>query len=169
MNFITSFIFSFIIYLALTVNSGNFFYWSKEEIILGLILSLITGMVIQRIFTLLKIRVSPKFLNPLRWILFLIYIFGPFLFRLIKANLEVAYRIITGKIKPKIVKISPDLKTDFGRVLLANSITLTPGTLSVDIDKDNNLYVHWLYAIDEKPEISQIAGSFQKWIKKITE
>jgi len=169
MSFIISFVFSLIIYLILTINSGDFLYWSKEEIILGIILSVITGIIIQKIFSLLRIKVSSKFLNPLRWGLFLIYIFGPFLFSLIKANLEVAYRIITRKIRPGIVKISPGLKTDFGTTLLANSITLTPGTLSVDIDQENNLYIHWLYVKDKTPEIIQVAGNFSKWIKKITE
>ncbi len=190
MNFIISFIFSLIIYLVLTIDSGNILYWSKEEIVLGIILSVITGMIMQKIFGLLKtnsvrnpgdgkkaqkgnvsngIMVSPKFLNPLRWGLFLLYIFGPFLFSLIKANLEVAYRIVTGKIRPGIVKISSGLKTDFGMALLANSITLTPGTLSVEADRQNNLYVHWLYVKNKEPEIKEIVGDFAKWIKIITE
>lgn len=169
MNFIISFIFSFLTYLLLSIGSGNILYWSQEEIILGIALSVISGLIVGWALDLVKIKVSSKFLNPLRWALFLIYIFGPFLFSLIKANLEVAYRIITRKIRPGIVKISPGLKTDFGTVLLANSITLTPGTLSVDIDKDNNLYVHWLYVKDKTLKISQVANNFPKWIRRITE
>jgi len=168
-NFIVSFIFSLIIYLVLTIGSGNILYWSKEEIILGIVLSVITGAIIQKFFGLLKIKISPKLLNPLRWGLFLLYIFGPFFYGLIKANLEVAYRIITGKIRPGIVKIYPGLKTDFGMTLLANSITLTPGTLSVEIDRRNALYIHWLYVKDKEPKIREIAGNFAKWIKIITE
>jgi len=169
MTFFISFIFSLVIYLTLTFGSGNLFYWSKEEIILGIVLSVITALIAGKIFDSLKIKVSPKFLNPIRWLLFLIYIIGPFLFALIKANLEVAYRIITGKIKPGIVKISPGLKTDVGLTLLANSITLTPGTLSVDIDKENNLYIHWLYVKNKEPSIEEVAENFTKWIKMITE
>ena len=61
-----------------------------------------------------------------------------------------ANRVITGKINPGIVRISPKLKTDLGVTLLANSITLTPGTLTVDIDeKTNDLYVHWIAVKEE--------------------
>lgn len=169
MNFTFSFIFSLIIYLILTIGSGDILYWSKEEIILGVILSIITGLIIQGIFRLLKIKVSQNFLNPLRWGLFFIYIIGPFFFAMTKANFDVAWRIITGKIKPGIVKISPKLKTDFGTTLLANSITLTPGTLTVDIDKENNLYVHWLCVKEREPKIEQVFAKKSWWIKKITE
>lgn len=168
-NFLATFLLSLVVYLVLTIGSGNILYWSKEEIILGIILAIITGIITSRIFRILKINLSLKLLNPLRWLLFLIYIFGPFLFSLTKANLEVAYRIITGKIKPGIVKVSPELKTDFGITLLANSITLTPGTLSVDIDEQNNLYIHWLYVKNKKPRIKEVSENLADWIKKITE
>lgn len=168
-NFLTAFIFSLIVYLFLTVGSGNILYWDKGEIVLGITLSIITGFITSIIFGLLKINLGLKFLNPWRWLLLSAYILGPFLFSLTKANLEVAYRIITGKIKPGIIKISPKLKTDLGITLLANSISLTPGTLSVDIDKKNNLYIHWLWVKNKEPKIEQVAGSFEKWIKMITE
>ncbi len=168
-NFTIFFIFSLAVYLGLTVGSGNILFWSKDEIILGIILSIISGLIISKIFSWLKINLSLKFLNPVRWFLFLIYIIFPLFFSIIKANLEVAYRIITNKIKPGIVKISPNLKTDFGITLLTNSITLTPGTLSVDIDKENNIYVHWLYVKNSNPKVSDIAGNFEKWIRTITE
>ena len=168
-NFLAAFFFSLAVYLVLTIGSGNILYWSKEEIILGITLSVITGLIVSGLFGLLKVNLNLKFLNPLRWFLFLVYVLGPFLFGLTKANLEVAYRIITGKIRPGIVKISPKLKTDFGVTLLANSITLTPGTLSVDIDKQNNLYIHWLWVKNKEPKIEEVAENFEKWIKMITE
>ena len=92
-----------------------------------------------------------------------------------KANFDVAYRVITGKINPGIVRISPDLKTDIGITLLANSITLTPGTLSVDIDEESNdLYIHWINVKEEslkkKPvDCKFICGSFPKWVRRIAE
>lgn len=69
-----------------------------------------------------------------------------------KANFDVAYRVITGKINPGIVKMSPGLKTDTALTFLANSITLTPGTLSVDTDDEKNLYVHWINVDEEALE-----------------
>ena len=87
-----------------------------------------------------------------------------------KANIDVAYRVITGKINPGIVKISPNLKSDAAITLLANSITLTPGTLSVDIDENNNdLYIHWINVTNLKPEIEDICGSFPTWARRIAE
>ena len=168
-NFLTASVFSFAIYLVLTIGSGNILYWSKEEIALGITLSIITGLITSIVFAILKVNLDLKFLNPWRWLLFLAYALGPFLFSLTKANFEVAYRVITGKIKPGIVKISPKLKTNFGITLLADSISLTPGTLSVDIDKQNNLYIHWLWVKNKEPKIEQVAGNFEKWIKMITE
>jgi multicomponent Na+:H+ antiporter subunit E len=92
-----------------------------------------------------------------------------------KANIDVAYRVISGKINPGIVKISPNLKSDLGITMLANSITLTPGTLSVDIDEENNdLYIHWINvkskALTKKPiDYKHVCGKFPNWIRRIAE
>ena len=113
--------------------------------------------------------------NPVRWFLFVSYVIGPFFIEMAKANVDVAYRVLTGKINPGIVKISPKLKTDLGISMLANSITLTPGTLSVDIDEDtNDLYIHWINvkkeALEKKPvDCKYICGNFPKWIRRLRE
>ena len=89
-----------------------------------------------------------------------------------KANIDVAYRVITGKINPGIVKISPGLKTDLGITLLADSITLTPGTLSVDIDeKNNDLYIHWInvHVEDLEGATQKIVSRFEKILVNIFE
>ncbi len=68
------------------------------------------------------------------------------------------------------MKISPNLKTDAAITLLANSITLTPGTLSVYIyEKYNDLYIHWINVTNIKPTIEDICGSFPKWVRRIAE
>jgi multicomponent Na+:H+ antiporter subunit E len=112
-------------------------------------------------------------INPRRWLYFIAYL-GPFFIAMAKANIDVAYRVITGKINPGIVKISPGLETDLGITMLANSITLTPGTLSVDVDKDKNLYVHWINvnpkALEEKPrDCEYVCGTFPKWARRVAE
>ncbi|MBW2967612.1 Na+/H+ antiporter subunit E [Candidatus Woesearchaeota archaeon] len=102
--------------------------------------------------------------------LFLVYLIGPFFYYMAKANIDVAYRVITGRIKPGIVKIKTDLKTDAGVTMLANSITLTPGTLTVDIDeKSNDLYVHWINVKKKDPEAEDVCGVMPKWVKRIAE
>lgn len=169
--FVITTIICFIIYLLLTTGSGTLGLWSIEEILLGLILSLITGFVTRNVF----VKKDLRMLNPIRWIIFVWYIIGPFFVGMAKANFDVAYRVITGKINPGIVKISPDLKTDLGITLLANSITLTPGTLSVDIDEEkNDLYIHWINVKEDvlkgdSVDCKYICGNFAKWVRRITE
>jgi multicomponent Na+:H+ antiporter subunit E len=171
--FIVTTIICFIVYLLLTTGSGTDILglWSFIELLFGIILSLIVGFVTRKVF----IKKNYRMLNPVRWILFLGYLIGPFFVALAKANLDVAYRVITGKINPGIVKISPELHTDLGITMLANSITLTPGTLCVDIDEGtNDLYVHWINvdikALEKKPvDCSYICGSFPKWVRRIAE
>jgi len=163
----------FITYLLLTTGSGTevLGHWSVIEILFGILFSLIVGFIARTIF----VKKSYRMLNPVRWLLFLVYLMGPFFIALFKANLDVAYRVITGKRNPGIVKISPGLKTDLGITMLANSITLTPGTLSVDIDEDtNDLYVHWINvdttALEKKPvDYTSVCGNFPKWVRRITE
>jgi multicomponent Na+:H+ antiporter subunit E len=175
--FVVTFILSFVVYLLFTIgsaNDGSFFniwLWSFEEFIFGIILSAIVAGVARKLF----VKKSFRMANPIRWFTFLAYVIGPFLVGMAKANVDVAYRVITGKINPGIVKINPKLKTDLGATLLANSITLTPGTLTVDIDEDSNdLYIHWINvkkeALEKKPvDCKYVCGSFPKWVRRIAE
>ena len=118
------------------------------------------------------LKKSLRMLNPLRWFIWLIYLF-PFFFAMAVANIDVAYRVLTGRINPGIVKISPGLKNDMSLTILANSITLTPGTLSVDVDeKTNDLYVHWINVqpdvLKEMPrDYHPICNSFPDWARRI--
>lgn len=109
-------------------------------------------------------------LSPIRWVRFVTYLFGPFMVGMIKANIDVATRVITGNIRPGIVKVQPGLKGDMAVTLLANSITLTPGTLTVDVDDESRaFYIHWIHVEDEKPSGEQVYGPFAKWARRIAE
>jgi multicomponent Na+:H+ antiporter subunit E len=111
-------------------------------------------------------------LNPLRWITFILYLFLPFLWGMIKANFDVAFRVITGKIRPGIVRIDSGLKGSLAQTMLANSITLTPGTLTVDVDDSGEtgiFYVHWINVTDENPPEQKVYGSFGKWARRVAE
>lgn len=64
-------------------------------------------------------------------------VYSPWLAKeVLLANLDVARRILSPRalISPRIVRVTPSQKTDLGRVLYANSITLTPGTVSIIVD-----------------------------------
>jgi len=167
-DFIVTFLLSMVTYLFLTAGNGEIAeLWSIFEVTAGIILSIIVAFIAKKV--LFKKR-SYRMLNPLRWVIFLVYLIGPFFWGMAKANIDVAYRVITGRINPGIVKISPGLKTDLGITLLADSITLTPGTLSVDIDeKNNDLYVHWINVTTLKPTTHHICANFPQWIRRITE
>jgi multicomponent Na+:H+ antiporter subunit E len=168
MRFIVTAIVAYVAYLLLTIGSGTVGLWSKEELIVGIVLAVVVGAVLRNRF----IGKDLRMLNPRRWLTFLVYLF-PFFLAMAKANVDVAYRVITGRINPSIVKIDPKLKTDMSLTMLATSITLTPGTLSVDVNPETNeLYVHW---INVDPEVLKdmprdyhpICGSFPDWARRI--
>jgi len=82
-----------------------------------------------------------------------------FLFELIKANLQVAFDVVTKKfyMTPGIVKVPLEAETNIEISLLANLITLTPGTLSLDVSEDRKvLYVHAMYVTDKEAFIKDI-------------
>jgi len=109
-------------------------------------------------------------LQPHRWVLFLFYLIGPFFLAMARANLDVAYRVITGRIRPGIVRFNPGLRTDLARTVLANSITLTPGTLTVDVDDESgDFYVHWINVKREEPRPEDVCGPFPTWARRIAE
>jgi energy-converting hydrogenase B subunit A len=65
---------------------------------------------------------------------FIVLIFG-----IIKATWDVAGRTLNGKVEPVVVEIETELKRPVSQTILANSITLTPGTLSIDLDSQNQI------------------------------
>ena len=67
------------------------------------------------------------------------------------------------KVTPTLVTFRTDLKTEFGRFLLANSITRTPGTITVQV-KGDRLTVHCL---DKSMLDTSDDGVFQRWIRKL--
>jgi multicomponent Na+:H+ antiporter subunit E len=93
-----------------------------------------------------------------------------FLYELIKANLEVAYDVITPRffMKPGIVKVPLTATSDLEITLLANLISLTPGTLSLDVSDDKKvLYVHAMYVKDKEEFIAGIKNGFEKRLLEI--
>jgi multicomponent Na+:H+ antiporter subunit E len=96
-----------------------------------------------------------------------------FSYYVIIANLDVVYRVIHPEmpIRPGIVKVRTELKSDAGRTMLANSITLTPGTLSVDLADDGYLYIHWINvkADDIEGATKHIVYRFEKMIRRMFE
>ena len=134
---------------------------------------LITGGVVCLIVSLFAAHIYSKLgLPPLsiKRILFsLIYIIVLF-WEIIKASLDVAYRVIHPKmpIKPGIVVIKTRLKSDIAKMILANSITLTPGTFTLDVIGDE-LLIHWINVKTEDIDgATNIIGQrFEKYLEVI--
>jgi multicomponent Na+:H+ antiporter subunit E len=100
----------------------------------------------------------------------LIAFFFFFLYELFKANIQVAFDVVTIKnyMKPGIVKYPLDAKTDLEITLLANLITMTPGTLSLDVSKDKKvMFIHAMYVEDEKAFVNHIKNGFERRLLKI--
>ena len=165
---------AFLMYLILTAGSGSIGFWSLSELVMGLLLALLTGLITRNFLCRSK---SFRLLDPRRFLRLLVYVPGPWFIELIKANLDVAYRVITMKIRPGIIRVHSGLRTDLGIFILANSITLTPGTLSVGIDEEtNDLFIHNINVGDgdEKREVIESTELFTlanlpKWIRRIAE
>jgi multicomponent Na+:H+ antiporter subunit E len=72
--------------------------------------------------------------------------------------------------RPAIVAVPLDLTSDFQITLLANLITLTPGTLSLDISDDKKiLYVHGMYVDDVDEFRRSIKQGFEKRVQELFE
>jgi len=161
MKYIALFIIALIFWLLITLSL------SLDNIITGIAAALVTTLLFGNHF----IKGVGKFLQPQRYGWLLLYVFI-FLWECIKANFDVAYRVLhpAMPIKPGIVKVQLGIKSNIAKTMLANSITMTPGTIAVDVI-DDIMYVHWIYISSEDPEVytEKVSGRFEKYIKKIFE
>lgn len=158
---------AFIAYLVLASFTGGWGLWAPEELLVGAVIALLVGLATG---ALVWKRGGWRLLQPQRWVLFLLYLVGPFLYAMARANLDVAWRVITGRINPGIVRFNPGLRTDFGRTFLANSITLTPGTLTLDVDDaTGDFFVHWINVTDPSPSADKVCGPFPAWARRVAE
>lgn len=90
-----------------------------------------------------------------------------FLWEVFKSNLRVAWDVVTPRTlrRPGIVGIPLDANTDLEITVLANLITLTPGSLSIDVSEDRRtLYIHAMFAEDPDTVRREIKGRFERWV-----
>ena len=93
-----------------------------------------------------------------------------FLWELVKSSVTVAVIVLSPrrKLRPAIIAYPLDVTTDAEITLLANLITLTPGTLSMDVSDDSKtLYVHAIDAPDPDATIADIKASFERRIERL--
>lgn len=146
------------------------FTWSLDgqQVITGVILAAVLSVLLAGLY---RETSGKKLLNPARWLWFVIYAVY-FAYYCIKANLDVAYRVLHPDmpIRPGIVKVRTTLKTDMAKTFLANSITLTPGTLTIDIVGEQ-LYIHWINITTDDPQEQTdiIVRRFENILRRVFE
>ena len=136
-----------------------------QEVMAGIGVALFTAVLFGKYLPLQP----SKLLSPVRWFWLLAYI-PVFAYMCVKCNIDVALRVLSPglQLKPGIVKIRTSLKSDIARVFLANSITLTPGTMTVEL-KDDVLYIHWIEVGSNDPAEAgkAIIGPFEYFLSRI--
>lgn len=147
---------------------------SAQVLVAGLIVSILVAVFTARFFIHTK---AFYLFNPAKWLTMIFYSVIVFMGELIKANVDVARRALNPKlpVNPGIVKIPVDVKSEYGQAMVANSITLTPGTITMDIAEDEQgqtyYYIHWIDVQTEDPKEAgdAIKGTLEKWIGRIWE
>ncbi len=161
MRLLSAYVTLFVIWLLLTSSLH------LQEVVAGLLVAALITYIGRDLF----LELPAKPFHPKRYLWFLYYI-PVFFWHMVKANIDVAYRVLHPEvpIRPGIVKVRTNLKTAIAKTLLANSITLTPGTLTVDIVGDV-LYVHWINVRTEDPEEQTriIVQRFERILKEVFE
>lgn len=90
-----------------------------------------------------------------------------FLYELVVSSVQVIWDIITPQhlAKPAVFEMPLDVKTDTGILLVTNLISLTPGTLSLDVSEDRkSLLVHAMFAEDPDAVCHQLKSGMERWV-----
>ena len=132
-----------------------------DELLAGAVVAmLVTLLSTPRLDVFTGVRFSAA--APLHLVVFLLV----FLRSLVYANLDMARRVLSPSlpIRPAVVEVETQLQSALGRLLLTNAITLTPGTLSVDVRGDR-LTVHWIDCppgLDMQGKTRAIVSTFER-------
>ncbi len=147
--------------------------FSSQELIVGAVVSLIVALFSARFFIHDK---AFWLFNPRRLVMAVFFWLGVFMVELFKANVDMAKRCFGGcrNVNPGIVKVPVDLKSDYAQAALANAITMTPGTITLDIAEEDGqtyYYIHWIDV--QKPSGKEagdaIKGTLEKWLRRVWE
>jgi len=141
---------------------------NPQEVTVGILASLVISTFSYSF--LFKKGVSDK-LQLRRLVYFLAYI-PAYFWAEIKSHAKVTYLALHPNmpIRPGIVEVPTSLRTDVGITWLANSITMTPGTLSVDVDdRKGKLYVHWIdvETVESRETAARVAFPFERFLRRV--
>lgn len=140
--------------------AGSF---DRDVLVVGGVVSLLIALIYRdglSFFT--EFRATPAaFIAGFRY-------YGYFFRELVKSNFRLAAIVLSPSLplRPGIVKVRTRLKSRMGRLMLANSITLTPGTLTVELE-DEWLYIHWVVAesVDIDGATQRIVAGFERYLE----
>ena len=139
--------------------------FNSQEFLLGIFICFVIALITCKFY----IKLGFPSLSFKKIYLFFVYILVLF-YEILKANIDVALRVIRPSlpINPGVVVIKTGLKSDIAKTILANSITLTPGTFTLDI-QGNKLLVHWIdvEATDVDSATDIIGERFEKYLRVI--
>ena len=147
--------------------------WSiaVQELAAGAVVSLAVALFSARFFIHENagwLLIPTKFFNLLRYVLI------TFPVELVKANWDMAKRCYGGcrNVNPGIVKVPVELESEYGQAMLANSITLTPGTITMDITEEEGqtyYYIHWVDVTAESGSEAgeAIKGRLERGVRRI--
>ncbi len=136
-----------------------------QIVISGLFVSLLLSVALNRYALDFKtLRLTP------RAFIALIGFVSVFIIELVKSNMDVAWRVLSPSlpINPGIVEVRTKLTSPLGRLILSSSITLTPGTLTVEMTGDR-LFIHWIdvKAGDMEGATQAIVAKFERYLEVI--
>lgn len=157
------FILALLVWLALTAGGG------AQEVVAGIVAAALVSLAAGRFLTgFPNVRCLPR-----RALFSLLYL-GKFLWEMVKANIHVASIVLHPRrpIRPGIVKIRTGLTNETAVTILANSITLTPGTFTVDVNpRTRELYIHCITVAgtDIEENTKAIGRKFESILKEVFE
>ena len=138
------------------------------DIVTGIIVSIAVGL----ITTNIVLENPKKALDPKRFLWLVAYSLKYFFISEVLSHIDVIKRALSPKmsLNPGIVRVPYETNSDYGEALVACSITNTPGTVVVDLDKENKIfYVHWIDVKTTEPSLARekISKMFDEYAKKI--
>ncbi|MGE5558655.1 MAG: Na+/H+ antiporter subunit E [Bacillota bacterium] len=157
---ITVFILSFLVWMLITS------FTDRQELITGAAASCLVAVLAGDLLAPRRVKLGLKRIyHSLIYLIVLIW-------EIFKANVHVAYIVLHPRlpIKPGIVKIKTGLTSEAALTILANSITLTPGTFTMDLNQEKGeIYVHCLIvpSLNMEENSASIGGKFENRLKEI--
>jgi len=162
LGFVVTFVIAFLAWVYLNASLNT------EILIVGVLAAAVTAALSSKI---LFNDFKPSHLHPKRLFYSIIYLFS-FGIALLIANLKMCFTILRPNpgLKPAVLRIPLEGASDAVKTGVANSITLTPGTLTLEVDNDA-LYVHWIKASTTDPVKAkkEVVGRFEKHLRGVFE